>query len=51
MAVIITFFVLAIIGGFGLAKCAEWGANVGGGLGKTHMKELGMDDESEDYHE
>lgn len=51
MAVIITFFLLAIIGGFGLAKFAQCGANVGEGLGKTHMKEFGMDDESKEYHE
>lgn len=51
MAVLITIFLLAIIGGFGIAKSAEWGADVGEGLGKTHMKDLGMDDETKEYHE
>lgn len=51
MEVLITIFLLAIIGGFGIAKCAQCGANVGEGLGKTHMKNLGMDDGTKEYHE
>ncbi|MBD5488074.1 MAG: hypothetical protein HDR13_04680 [Lachnospiraceae bacterium] len=48
---IVILISVTVIGGFGFALRCDWGARMGKDLGRRHMKEIGMDDGQEEYHE
>ena len=48
---IVILISVTVVGGFGFALRCDWGARMGKDLGRRHMKEIGMDDGQEEYHE
>lgn len=49
--IVIILVIVTVVGGFGFALRSDWGARMGKDLGRRHMKDLGMDDGQEEYHE
>ncbi len=49
--IIAILIIVTLVGGFGFALKSDWGARMGKDLGRRHMKDLGMDDGREEYHE
>lgn len=49
--IIVILIIVTVVGGFGFAAKSDWSARMGKNLGRRHMKDLGMDDGDEEYHE
>ena len=48
---IVILISVTVIGGLGFALRCDWGARMGKDLGRRHMKEIGMEDDQDEYHE
>lgn len=49
--IVVILVIVTIISGLAFATKTDWDARMGKGLGRKHMKDIGMDDGQEEYHE